>query len=51
MFEVLKVLDEKEARFKELESRSLKYNQWQEVLQTQPTIFDELDTLREDLTL
>jgi len=51
MFEVLKVLDEKEARFKELETRSLKYNQWQEVLQTQPTIFEELDTLREDLTL
>jgi|LauGreDrversion4_2_1035121.scaffolds.fasta_scaffold02802_17 dynein heavy chain len=51
MFEVLKVLDEKEARFKELETRSLKYNQWQEVLQTQPTIFEELDSLREDLTL
>ena len=51
MFEVLKILDEKEARFKELEARSLKYNQWQEVLQTAPTIFDELDTLREDLSL
>jgi hypothetical protein len=51
MFEVLKILDEKEARFKELESRSMKYNQWQEVLQTQPTIFDELDILREDLSL
>jgi hypothetical protein len=32
MFEVLKILDEKEAQFKELENRSLKYNQWQEVL-------------------
>ena len=26
MFEVLKILDEKEARFKELEARSMKYN-------------------------
>lgn len=26
MFEVLKILDEKEARFKELEARSIKYN-------------------------
>jgi prephenate dehydratase len=32
MYEVMKILDEKEVRFKELESRSLKYNQWQEVL-------------------
>jgi hypothetical protein len=51
MVEVLKILDEKEARFKELETRSMKYNQWQEVLQTSPTVFDELDVLREDLTL
>jgi hypothetical protein len=26
--EVLRILDDKEARFKELETRSLKYNQW-----------------------
>ena len=26
--EMLRILDEKEARFKELEGRSLKYNQW-----------------------
>jgi dynein heavy chain, axonemal len=51
MFEVLKILDEKEARFKELENRSMKYNQWQEVLQTNPTVFEELDSLREDLSL
>jgi hypothetical protein len=51
MYEVIKILDEKEARFKELETRSLKYNQWQEVLQTQPTIFEEMDVLREALTL
>ena len=34
MFEVLKNLDELETKFKELEERSTKYNQWQEVLQT-----------------
>jgi cell division FtsZ-interacting protein ZapD len=51
MFEVLKILDEKEAQFKELENRSLKYNQWQEVLQTNPTVFEEMDALREDLQL
>ncbi len=32
MFEVLKQLDDLETRFKELEDRSMKYNQWQEVL-------------------
>jgi len=51
MFEVLKNLDDLESRFKELEERSIKYNQWQEVLQTQPTVFDTLDELRESLTL
>lgn len=51
MNEVLKILDEKEAKFKQLETLSMKYNQWQEVLQTAPTIFDELDVLREDLSL
>ena len=34
MFEILKILDEKEARFKEMEKLSVKYNQYQEVLQT-----------------
>ena len=29
----------------------MKYNEWQEVLQTSPTIFDNLELLREDLTL
>ena len=51
MYDMLKSLDELEARFKELEDRSQKYNTWQEVLQTQPTLFENLDTLREDLTL
>ena len=51
MFEVLPQLDALEATFKELESRSMKYNEWQEVLQTSPTVFDTLDELREGLTL
>jgi dynein heavy chain len=51
MFEILKILDEKEARFKEMEKLATKYNQYQEVLQTNPTVFEELDTLREDLNL
>lgn len=51
MFEILKILDEKEARFKEMEKLAVKYNQYQEVLQTNPTVFEELDTLREDLSL
>lgn len=49
MFDMLRQLDELEGRFKELETRSMKYNQWQEVLQTQPTVFDNLDQCREDL--
>jgi len=32
MFDMLRQLDELEQRFKELENRSAKYNQWQEVL-------------------
>jgi len=51
MYQMLKSLDELEGRFKELEERSQKYNYWQEVLQTQPTGFDNLEVLREDLTL
>ena len=32
MYDMLKTLDELENRFKELEDRSQKYNQWQDVL-------------------
>jgi hypothetical protein len=51
MFEMLKVLDGIEARFKELETRSITYNKWQEVLETQPTVFENLDGTREELSL
>lgn len=32
MFDMLRQLDELETRFKSLETLSMKYNQWQEVL-------------------
>lgn len=51
MFEMLKILEEKDAKLKELEKLAMKYNNYQEVLQTNPTVFEELDTLREDLSL
>ena len=51
MYDALKSIDELEVRFKELETRSVKYNNWQETLQTQPSVFDNLDLLRESLNL
>ncbi|PCI26914.1 hypothetical protein COB52_05615 [Candidatus Kaiserbacteria bacterium] len=51
MYEVLNKIDGIEAKFKELEERSSKYNTWQEVLQTSPTMFENLDQLREDFNL
>ncbi len=51
MYEMLNSLDGLEKKFKELEERSSKYNVWQEVLQTQPTGWENLEGLREDLTL
>ena len=47
-YEILKKLDKMETRFKDLESTSQKYQYWQEVLQTNPTMFENLDNLRED---
>ena len=51
MFEIIKELDNIEAQFKEAEATSLKYNKWQEVLETQPTVFKNLEDCREQLTL
>ena len=51
MYDMIKALDELEERFKVLEDTSQKYNAWQEVLSTQPTNFDNIDVLREDLQL
>ena len=36
-----------EESFYELEKRSSKFNEWQEVLQTNLTVFDNLGELRE----
>lgn len=47
MNETIKVLDGLEEEFKQLEERSTTYNKWQEVLDTQPTIFESLDDCRE----
>ena len=51
MYDILKVLGGIEAEFKAAEQTSLKYNKWQEVLETQPTVFENLDNCREQLTL
>jgi hypothetical protein len=51
MFDILRVLLEYEDKFKALEATSLKYNRQQEVLETQPTVFENLDECREQLTL
>lgn len=51
MFDILRVLLEYEDKFKALETTSLKCNRQQEVLETQPTVFENLDECREQLTL
>jgi hypothetical protein len=49
-FEMIKELDEKMERYAELEKRSLQYNSWQEVLGVAPTLFDNLDDLKVELS-
>lgn len=49
MGEMIKQLDEKMAKFNELLDKSVKYNGWQEELKTQPTIFGNIDELKEQL--
>jgi len=46
---MIKELDDKVARFKQMEEKSLVYNSWQEVLGVPPTIFDNIDELRTTL--
>ena len=50
-FDILKDLQEIEDRFKKHESDAVKMNEWQEVLETQPTVFENLDSCREEMTL
>ena len=40
---MIKVLGEITTRFEGLEATSIKYNKWQEVLETQPTVFENLE--------
>lgn len=47
MFDILSELDKIESTFKELEERKETYNKWQEVLDTNPTVFENLDECRE----
>jgi hypothetical protein len=49
MYDNLRVLDDLEGRFKELEATSVKYNQYQEVLEVPGTQFENMETLREQL--
>ena len=51
MFEILAELDGIEERFNELEKTKDKYNSWQEVLETAPSVFENLDDCREAMSL
>ena len=51
MFEIIQELDDIENNFKELETRKELYNDWQIVLETQPTVFENLDECREQISL
>jgi len=51
MFDILAELDEIESKFKELEATKEKYNKWQEVLETSPTVFEHLDDCRDQMSL
>lgn len=44
--EMIKQLDEKMLKFKELQETSVKYNGWEEELRTQPTIFSNIEELK-----
>lgn len=51
IFEVLKTLEEKEDKFKEMQAKSERYLYWQEVLGAPQTPFDNIEALKEDLSL
>ena len=50
MNEMIRQLDDKMATFKKLEETGVKYNVWQEHLNTPTTNFDNIDDLREEVT-
>jgi flagellar biosynthesis GTPase FlhF len=47
--EMIKQLDEKMEKFKQLHETSIKYMGWQEELRTQPTIFQNIEDLKMEL--
>ena len=49
MNEMLKQLGEKMEKFEEMRDTSEKYNGWEEELRTQPTIFSNIEELKEQL--
>ena len=49
--DILKDLDEIEEHFKQHELGAVRMNEWQQVLETQPTVFENLDSCREEMTL
>jgi len=51
IYEIIGELDGIEAKFKELEERKETYNKWQQVLETQPTVFENLEDCREQIAL
>jgi DNA repair exonuclease SbcCD ATPase subunit len=51
MFDILGELDNIEAKFKQLEETKETYNRWQEYLDVQPDIFENLDECREAMSL
>jgi len=48
---MLRQLDEIELKYKGLQATADKYNNWQMVLETQPTVFENLESLREAVDL
>ena len=51
MYDILSELDKHESKFKELEKTKETYNRWQEYLDVQPDIFENLEEAREHTSL
>lgn len=50
-YKILEELNNIEERFKHLEALKEKYNNWQVVLETQPTVFENLEECRDQMQL
>lgn len=51
MFDILGEIDEIESTFKQLEETKERYNRWQVELETNQDTFENLEELREQMTL